>query len=119
MFRGGTIRYTNAAGNERTFSVAGPEAAAAGIFLRFSPSMDILGLRTYHRLITFRGNGENKYHYSSPGADWLAPYADWFYLFVYRNQKNLGVVEAFYTESPYFAGGKRTIFVTHSGYIVQ
>ena len=116
--QGGSVFYVNYNGGKIVAHVKGPEVAAAGVFLRFPSWMRFLGLETYHKMITFRGNLENKYHYQKPEADFLAPYVDRFYFLLYKHRKDLGVVEPFYTESPYFSGNRR-IFVTHSGYIIQ
>jgi len=113
------VSFVSHNGVSNTYAVRGGEVAAGGIFLRFSPWMRILGLETYHRLITFRGNQENVYHYSKPTAVWLESYADWLYVFFYKNKKWFPFADPFYTESPYFAGGKRRLLVTHSGYIIQ
>jgi hypothetical protein len=116
--QGNTIRYANYDHTELTVTVQGGEAAAGGIFLRFPRWMRYLGLQNYHKLITFRGNQENKYHYSKPGPEWLETYADPLYIFIYKHQKGLNL-KAFYTESPYFSGITHRLYVTHSGYIIQ
>lgn len=115
----GSVDFFNYDGTSRTYPVRGGEVAAGGIFLRFRPWMRFLGLQTYHKLITFRGNQENTYHYIKPAAAWLESYADRFYVFLYKNKEWIPLADPFYTESPYFAGSKRGLLVTHSGYIIQ
>jgi hypothetical protein len=112
---GSTVRFTRYTGGEEKFTVHGSQIAAAGLFLRFPDWMRFVGLATYHRLITFRGMDQNEYHYAKPKADWIKPYADPIYVFLYKN----GWFNTYYTESVYFSGGKNRILVTHSGYIVQ
>jgi hypothetical protein len=117
--RSGTVHFTRYDGAKLTYGVEGTQAAAGGIFLRFPKWMSHLGLENYHRLITFRGNGENEYHYKEPPDSWIKENSDPFYSFLYSYRKYLEFLQLRYTESPYFTGSKRKIFVTHSGYIVQ
>jgi hypothetical protein len=117
--RNGSIQFTGTDGIKRSFSVKGAQAAAGGIFIRFPSWMSYLGLENYHRLITFRGIGENEYHYKEPPDSWISENSDAVYGFLYRFRKELEFLRIRYTESPYFSGSKRKLFVTHSGYIIQ
>lgn len=117
--RNGVVQYTNYDGSKRSFPVKGTRVASGGIFIRFPDWMSYLGLENYHKLLTFRGYGENEYHYKEPPDTWIKQNSDWFYGFLYRYRKELDFLRLRYTESPYFSGTKRKIFVTHSGYIVQ
>lgn len=120
-YRGNTVQFVDVDGVEMTVTIKGEQAAAAGVFLRFPDWMGFLGLRTYHRLVTFRGNAQSEYHYGErPDAVWLRSFLDDpIYLFLYKNRNWLKIADPFYTESVYFINGKHRIHVTHSGYIIQ
>lgn len=111
----GAVRFTSYDGVEQQFQTRGGQIAAGGLFFRFPPWARFLGLATYHRLVTFRGNEENQYHYARPGVEFIQSYADPVYIFLYKRQ----LLDAHYTESVYFPTGKHQILVTHSGYIVR
>ncbi len=117
--RGGNVAFTKYDGTKHSYEVRGNQVAAGGIFLRFPKWMKYLGLENYHKVITFQGNGENEYHYKEPPDSWIKENSDPLYAFLYRYRKELDFIVIRYTESPYFAGVKRKIFVTHSGYIIQ
>jgi hypothetical protein len=119
---GSTVNFVNAEGETVHATVHGPQTAAAGIFLRFPRWMDILGLRTYHRIVTFRGNQQTEFHYGKkPDASWLRSYVhDPLLLFLYKYRDTFNpLINIFYTESVYFGGNKKRLIVTHSGYIIQ
>ena len=102
--------------------VQGPQTAAAGIFVRFPNWTNVLGLRTYHRLVTFRGNRQTEFHYGKkPDAEWLRTYLeDPILLFLYRYRDSIKpALNVFYTESVFFSGTKKRIIVTNQGYIIQ
>lgn len=117
--RNGVVDFTNYNGVKWSTPVKGRQVAAGGIFIRFPDWMSYLGLENYHKLVTFRGNAENEYHYREPPDNWIKQNSDWFYGFLYRYRKELDFLRLRYTESPYFSGTKRKLFVTHSGYIIQ
>lgn len=118
-WNGNIVRFIRYDGNVMTSPVKGSRAAAAGIFLKFPNILRFLGLRTYHRVITFRGSSEFQYHYMPPDPEWLENYVDPFFCSLYAHRKRLKVVDPTYRESPYFGPGKHQIFATHSGYIVN
>jgi hypothetical protein len=115
MHHGGSVHFRSYNGVETDYPTRGAEVAAGGIFFRFPPWMRFLGLRTYHRVVTFRGMADNQYHYTRPDANWIHGYADPIYSFLYKK----GWLDAHYTESVYFPSGKHQVLVTHSGYIVR
>lgn len=117
--RGGAVNFSSYNGSRNTYTVEGTQAAAGGVFIRFPKWMSYLGLENYHKLITFRGNGENEYHYREPPDSWVKENSDSFFALLYHFRKELSFLQPRYTESPYFAGSKRKIFVTHSGYIIR
>lgn len=102
--------------------VHGPQTAAAGVFVRFPNWTNVLGLRTYHRMITFLGNQQNDFHYGEkPDVTWLKNYVDDpLLLFLYKYRDSLRpALDVFYTESVYFSGTKKRVIVTKQGYIIQ
>jgi hypothetical protein len=119
-FRHGKVSYASADGRETVrSSLKDPKATVVGIFLRFPKWLRFVGLGTYYRVISAHGLSESPYRYTRPPSEWLEPHTDAFYLFLYRNSDRLGIVDAFYSESPYFSPGQHTIFATRSGFIVQ
>jgi len=109
-------------GRKVAANVSGAQIAVSGIFLRFPGWMDILGLHTYHKFVTFRSMKQNEWHYGKkPDAEWLRAYVDDpVLLFLYKNQKGLRpFLNIFYTESIYFKGNKERLIVTPQGYIIQ
>lgn len=118
-FGKGEVAYSNMAGDEWKVKVQGHQAAAGGIILRFPTWLRFAGIGNYFRIVTFRGFDENEYHYMPPPEDWLQQYADSMFLFIYKNRNWLKMPEALYVESPYFNPGKRRIFATHSGFIID
>jgi hypothetical protein len=114
-----SVNFVSYNGITRAYSVNGNQVAAGGIFIRFPKWMSYIGLENYHKLITFRGNNENEYHYMEPPDSWVKENSDAVYGFLYRFRQTLSFLQLRYTESPYFSGSKRKIFVTHSGYIIQ
>jgi hypothetical protein len=113
------INYVNDRGISTDYQVRGGRAAAGGIFLRFPKWLKVLGLQNYHQVVTFRTMDQREYHYNQPDPEWISDYADPLYSFFYRNRNWLKIPETSYIESPYFSGGKRKLFVTRSGYIVD
>lgn len=114
--------FVGSEGQKIEAEVTGPQMAVAGIFMRFPGWMDILGLHTYHRLVTFRSIQQNEWHYGKkPTADWLQAYVDDpVLLFLYQYRDILDpAVRIFYTESVYFKGNKERLIVTPEGYIIQ
>lgn len=119
-FHRGSVQYASTDGRQKlVMPVRGKTVAAAGVFLRFPTWLSYAGLGSYHKVISFRGFQDNRYHYIPPDADWLQSYCDPLYLFAYRNSDRAGLLNAFYAESPYFDAGKHEIYVTRSGYIVR
>lgn len=119
---GNRVDFVDADGRRVQAQVQGPQTAAAGVFVRFPNWMRAIGLRTYHRMVTFRGNRQNEFHYGKkPDAQWLRTYVDDpVLLFLYKYQNALRpAINIFYTESVYFAGNKKHVIVTNQGYIIQ
>ena len=119
---GSRVAYVERDGRNLTAMVKGPQTAAAGVFIRFPGWMDVIGLRTYHRMVTFRGNHEIDFHYGKkPEASWLKNYVnDPILLFLYKHRDAFDpAIRVFYTESVYFAGVKKRVVVTNQGYIIQ
>jgi len=115
----GTVFYMDQNLKEQSYPVKGNQAAAAGLFLKFPDWAQYIGLGTYHQLVSFRGNEENELHYQKIDPEDLDPYADPFFMFIFKNQKYM-VIQALYMESPYFpAGAKHKILVTRNGYIIE
>jgi len=114
-----SVSFVSAEGANSNYPVNGNQAAAGGIFIRFPKWMSYIGLENYHKLITFRGNNENQYHYMDPPDSWVKANSDPVYGFLYQFRSTLSFLQLRYTESPYFSGSKRKIFLTHSGYIIQ
>jgi len=120
--KGNQVAFLGTDGRRVEANVQGAQIAAAGIFLRFPNWMDIIGLHTYHRLITFRGMQENEFHYGKkPDANWLRSYVnDPILLFLYKYQNGFRpLIDTFYTESVYFKGNRERLIVTPQGYIIQ
>jgi hypothetical protein len=120
--RGNHVEFIDVEGRKVETEVKGPQFAAAGIFMRFPSWMDVLGIYNYHRLITFRGNQQNEFHYGKkPDKNWLASYVDDpVLLFLYNYQDTIRpVLNISYIESVYFKGNKERIIVTPQGYIIQ
>jgi hypothetical protein len=120
--RGNRVEFVDAEGRKVEAEVKGPQIAAAGIFMRFPSWMDVIGLYTYHRLITFRGMQQNEFHYGKkPDKNWLASYVDDpVLLFLYNFQDTIRpLLNINYIESVYFKGSKERIIVTPQGYIIQ
>jgi hypothetical protein len=119
---GKRVEFLGSDGHRVYAEVSGPQMAAAGIFIRFPRWMDILGLRTYHRLLTFRSIQQNEWHYGKkPPADWLQTYVDdpvLLFLYKYRNALD-PLINISYNESVYFKGSKEHLIVTPEGYIIQ
>lgn len=118
-WNGNIVRFIRYDGNVMTAPAKGNRVAAAGIFLKFPNILRYVGLRTYHRVITFRGSSEFQYHYMQPDPEWLENYVDPFFCSLYAHRTWFKAVEPAYRESPYFGHGKHRIFATHSGYIVN
>lgn len=118
---GNSVDFVGSDGRRVQAHVKGPQTAAAGIFLRFPDWMDVLGLRTYHRMVTFRGNQETDFHYGKkPDAQWMQKYVnDPVLLFLYKYRDSNPVMNVFYTESVYFSGNKKRVIITNQGYIIQ
>jgi hypothetical protein len=117
--RGRSVEFIGTRGERLIANPKGSQLAAAGVFLRFPQWMSVLGLHTYHRLITFRGNKETEFHYGKkPDASWLSPHVDAIYKFLYDN-KEWAPLDTYYVESVYFPPGKHRLLVTPKGYIVQ
>jgi hypothetical protein len=120
IFKRGAVQYTDDRGRVLTVPWSGSRAAAGGIFLRFPKWIGFTGLGSYEKLITFRSIEQNQYHYQQPDDEWLANNgADRIFRFLHRNRKYCKFPEAVYVESPYFSGGKRTLFITRNGYIID
>ena len=120
--KGNQVDYIGSEGRTVKAGVIGPQSAAAGIFIRFPNWMNVLGLRAYHRMVTFRGNQQTEYHYGEkPTAQWLKQYVDDpILLFLYKHRDSFRpALNVFYTESVYFSGSKKRVIVTHQGYIIQ
>ena len=119
---GNHVEYIGSEGRRLEARVQGPQTAAAGVFIRFPNWMRYLGLRTYHRMATFRGNHQTEFHYGEkPSPQWLKSYVDDpVFLFLYKYRDTLSpAVNVFYTESVYFSGSKKRVIVTNHGYIIQ
>ena len=119
---GNRVHFIGSEGRRVQAVVQGPQTAAAGIFIRFPNWTDLLGLRTYHRMVTFVGNRQIQFHYGKkPDENWLRSYVDDpVLLFLYRHRDALNpAIRVFYTESVYFSGTKKRVIVTNQGYIIQ
>jgi hypothetical protein len=119
---GNRVHFIGSEGRRLEASVRGPQTAAAGVFIRFPNWMRHLGVRTYHRMATFRGNHQTEFHYGKkPDSRWLKSYLnDPVLLFLYKHQDLLRpAINVFYTESVYFSGNKKRLIVTNQGYIIQ
>jgi hypothetical protein len=57
------VEYLGSDGVRITASWKGNQVAAAGMFISFPRWMRYIGLENYHRMLTFRGNGEHDFHY--------------------------------------------------------
>ena len=119
---GNRVEFIGSEGRRVQSRVQGPQTAAAGLFIRFPNWMRALGLRTYHRMITFRGNHQTEFHYGEkPDPQWLKNYVnDPVLLFLYKHRDAINpALNVFYTESVYFSGSKKRVIVTNHGYIIQ
>jgi|GEM_PF-4444087 len=120
--KGNHVEFVGTDGRRVEARAQGVQIAAAGIFLRFPKWMDIIGLRSYHRIVTFRGMQDNEFHYGKkPDSNWLRTYVnDPILLFLYKYQNGIRpVINISYTESVYFKGNKERLIVTPQGYIIQ
>jgi len=120
--KGNHVQFLDSDGRKVEAEVRGPQFAAAGIFLRFPSWLNTIGLRTYHRMVTFRGMQENQFHYGKkPDGEWLSTYVDDpVLLFLYKIQDTIRpVLDISYIESIYFKGNKERVIVTPLGYIIQ
>lgn len=119
--RGSQVEFVSSTGVQLSAQVRGNQIAAAGVFLKFPSWMKYIGLETYHRLITFRGNQETEFHYGEkPDAEWLKQYmSDRVFLLLYKYRDWPLLVEPSYTESVYFSGARNKVLVTREGYIIQ
>ncbi len=116
----GVVQYTDNRGHTTDFRWSGSRASAGGIFLRFPKWIRFTGLGNYEKLITFTSIEQNKHHYQQPNDEWLADHgADVIFRFLHRNRKYCKFPEAVYVESPYFSGGRRKLFITRNGYIID
>jgi len=118
---GNRVDFIGSDGRKIHAQVKGPQTAAGGVFLRFPNWMNVLGIRTYHRMVTFRGNNEIDFHYGKkPDAAWMQKYVDDpVLLFLYKHRDSNPIVNIFYTESVYFSGNKKRVIITNQGYIIQ
>jgi hypothetical protein len=121
LHHGSTVQYIDEEGKEMRAATKGPQIAAAGLFVRFPGWMNWIGLDTYHKMVTFRGNIENEFHYGKkPPVLFLESYIhDPLLLFWYKHADSVDFAVPAYIESVYFGGPKHRLLVTHSGYIVQ
>jgi hypothetical protein len=119
---GNQVEFIGTEGRRVEAKIKGPQTAAAGLFIRFPRWMRYLGLRAYHRLVTFRGNQQTEYHYGKkPSAEWMRSFvSDPVLIFLYKHRETLKpVLDVDYTESVYFSGNRKRLVVTPQGYIIQ
>ncbi len=120
--KGNQAHFISVEGKASEATVKGPQTAVAGLFLRFPNWMRHLGLRSYHRFVTLRGNEEIDFHYGKkPDHKWMRNHiSDPVLLFLYRHRDTVRfLIDINYTESVYFSGDKHIVNITPQGYIIQ